>query len=173
MRKAAHPLVETAAASASAQKALRMFDRLLGVTARFLILTAQERAQQQDHDGNANRRIADVKYQKRPEVAKMQVREIDHETHRWPQSPRELLHAIGGSGLFERTKVKQPPQSRDGITTSVRPTLSGPISLDMMSVITAGEIEPSEKTWTRSFNANVKLVSQASPWQETSEICND
>src|SRR5206468_10244774 len=61
----AQPLVASAAASARAEKALRMFGSLLGTTALCLILTAHERAQQQDHDGNANSRIADIEYQKR------------------------------------------------------------------------------------------------------------
>jgi hypothetical protein len=48
-----------------------MFLYLLGVAALCLILTAHERAQQQDHDGNANRRVSNVKYQKWAEFAKM------------------------------------------------------------------------------------------------------
>src|SRR3954452_8750531 len=59
------PPVATLAASTKAVKTLRMFVSLLRVTALFLILTAHERAQQQDQDGNANRGISDVKYQKR------------------------------------------------------------------------------------------------------------
>src|SRR5438270_13394701 len=55
-----------------------MFDSLLGFAALCLILTAQERAQQQDHDGDTNRRIADIEYQKRTECPKVQVREVDH-----------------------------------------------------------------------------------------------
>src|SRR3954467_6829668 len=45
----AQPLVVTAAASAKAVRALRMFDRLLGAIALCMILTAHKRAQQQDH----------------------------------------------------------------------------------------------------------------------------
>jgi hypothetical protein len=41
------------------------------------VLTDQERAQQQDRDRDANRRIADIEYQKRAEVAEMQIEEID------------------------------------------------------------------------------------------------
>src|SRR3954454_22772652 len=74
----AQPLAVTAAPSTRAIKTLRMFDSLLGLTALFLILTAQKGAQQQDHDGNANRRIADIEYQKRAPFAKMQVRKVDH-----------------------------------------------------------------------------------------------
>src|ERR1051325_4069696 len=48
----AHPLVATVAASTTTVKSLRMFLYLLGVAALCLILTAQERAQQQDHDGD-------------------------------------------------------------------------------------------------------------------------
>src|SRR4029079_11269182 len=54
-----------------------MIGCLLGATALCLILTAHERVQQQDHDANANRRIPDVEYQKRAELTKMQVGEID------------------------------------------------------------------------------------------------
>src|ERR1044071_5734066 len=72
------PPVVTVAASTKAVISLRMFVSLLGVAALFLILTAQERAQQQDHDGNANRGIADVKYQKRTPLAKMQISKVDH-----------------------------------------------------------------------------------------------
>src|SRR6185369_664845 len=75
--RAAQPLVANAAVSARAEKALRMFGSLLGIAPCCLILTAQERAQQQDHDANANRRIADVEYQKRPVRTKMQVGEVD------------------------------------------------------------------------------------------------
>src|SRR6476469_1288015 len=58
--KVEQPLVVTAATSTRAVKTLRMFDVLLGAAALCLILTAQERPQQQDHDGNANRGIADI-----------------------------------------------------------------------------------------------------------------
>src|SRR5215212_5576877 len=54
-----------------------MFGSLLGATALCLILTAHERAQQQDHDANANRRIPGVKYQKRAPRTKMQICKID------------------------------------------------------------------------------------------------
>src|SRR5689334_6226523 len=58
LRSAAHPLVVTVAASTTTVKSLRMFLYLLGAAALRLILTAQERAQQQDHDCDANRGIA-------------------------------------------------------------------------------------------------------------------
>src|SRR5206468_10238843 len=58
-RPMAQPAVASTAASARAEKALRMFGSLLGATARCLILTAHERPQQQDDDADADRRIAD------------------------------------------------------------------------------------------------------------------
>src|ERR1700755_2690598 len=73
----AQPLVVTAAASTIAVMALRMFDSLLGLLPFAMTLTAQERAQQQDHDRDANRRIADIEYQKWTEIAEMQVEEVD------------------------------------------------------------------------------------------------
>jgi hypothetical protein len=54
-----------------------MFDGLLGLMPFIMVLTGEERAQQQDHDGDANRRIADIEYQKRTDIAKMQVGEVD------------------------------------------------------------------------------------------------
>ncbi len=41
-----------------------------------LILTGEEGSQQQDHDGNANRGIADIEYQKWTEVAEVKVEEV-------------------------------------------------------------------------------------------------
>src|SRR5438445_10062011 len=69
---AAHPLVARAATNTTAVKALRMFDSLLGA-----FLTGQERTEQQDHDRNTNRGVADIEYQKWAEVAKVQVGEVD------------------------------------------------------------------------------------------------
>src|SRR5690242_6425775 len=73
---AAQPLVASADTTMTAVRALRMFDSLLGAGPFSVILTAQERAQQQDHDGDANRRIADIEYQKWPEVAEMKIGEV-------------------------------------------------------------------------------------------------
>ena len=67
-------------AAAAAPERIRAYAcsiRLLGAIALCLILTAEERAQQQDHDADANRGIADIEYQKRPPRAKMQVGEVD------------------------------------------------------------------------------------------------
>src|SRR6476659_6925608 len=75
--KIEQPPVVTAAASTRTVKALRMFDSRPGLIALWLIRTADEGAQQQDHDGDANRRIADIEYQKRPPLAKMEVGEVD------------------------------------------------------------------------------------------------
>src|SRR4051812_18519593 len=77
-RNVAHPLVATAATMTRAEMALRMFDSLLGLCALCPFLRGQEGPQQQDHDRDANRRIADIEYQKRPEVAEMEVGEVDH-----------------------------------------------------------------------------------------------
>src|SRR5689334_11249476 len=71
--KTPHPAVERAAMIRTAPRALRMFDCLLRS-----LLTGQERAQQQHDDGNANSRIADIEYQKRTEIAEVQVGEVDH-----------------------------------------------------------------------------------------------
>src|SRR5690349_13296411 len=70
--KMPHPAVERAAMIRTAPWALRMFDCLLRS-----LLTGQERAQQQHDDGNANSRITDVEYQKRPPPTKMQIKEVD------------------------------------------------------------------------------------------------
>src|SRR5690242_12528603 len=101
----AHPLVASADTRMRAVRALRMFDSLLGAWPFSVILTAQERAQQQDHDGNANRRIADIEYQKWAEVAEMKICKVDDiaEPHavddvaeRSPQhhSERRLVDAV-------------------------------------------------------------------------------
>src|SRR5258705_13758079 len=71
------PLVATAATKRAAVRVLRMFDRLLGAGPLSLLLTGQERAQQQYHDADANRSIADIEYQKRAEVAEVKVGEVD------------------------------------------------------------------------------------------------
>src|SRR5258705_5443104 len=84
------PLVATAATKRAAVRVLRMFDRLLGAGPLSLLLTGQERAQQQYHDADANRSIADIEYQKRAAhtvyeaqtqiwryTAKVQVGEVD------------------------------------------------------------------------------------------------
>ena len=42
-----------------------------------MILTGEEGSQQQDHDSNANRRIADIEYQKWTEIAEVEVEEVD------------------------------------------------------------------------------------------------
>src|SRR5436309_15625122 len=77
-RNDAQPLVATSVTRTRAVRLLRMFDSLLGPLALCVILTSEERAQQQDHDGDANRRIADIEYQKRAELAEMKVGEVDH-----------------------------------------------------------------------------------------------
>src|SRR3954447_23661931 len=75
----AQPLVASAAASARTVKALRMFDSLLGLRPFMMILTGDKGSQQQDHDGDANRGIADIEYQKRTEIAEVEVEEVDDE----------------------------------------------------------------------------------------------
>src|SRR4051794_17802785 len=77
-RIAAQPLVATAATITRAVTALRMFDRLLGLRALRMVLTSEERTQQQDHYGDANRCVADIEYQKGPEVAEVEVGEVHH-----------------------------------------------------------------------------------------------
>src|SRR5690348_15374684 len=74
---AAQPLVATAATSRTAVMALRMFDCLLGLMPFPMILTGEKGSQQQDHDRDANRRIADIEYQKRTESPEMKVGEVD------------------------------------------------------------------------------------------------
>src|SRR3954447_13587041 len=59
------------ATRSTAAKALRMFDSLLGA-----FLTVKERAQQQDDDGNANRRVSDIEDQERPPFPEMEVGEV-------------------------------------------------------------------------------------------------
>src|SRR5690242_4220388 len=59
----AQPLVARTARARKAMEALRMFDCLPGVGPLTMILTGEERSQQQDHNGNANRGIADIEYQ--------------------------------------------------------------------------------------------------------------
>src|SRR5205809_5579538 len=73
----AQPVAAAAATNVTAKKTLRILWPLLGIAPCFMILTAHEGTQQQDHDGNANRRIADIEYQKGPPRAKLQVGEID------------------------------------------------------------------------------------------------
>src|SRR5215218_10188914 len=98
--RVAQPAVATADSSTAAVMALRMFDSLLRS-----FLTSEEGAQQQDHDGNANRGIADVEYQKWPELAKVQVGEVhdiavpravedvaERSAQHHPQ--RDLVHAV-------------------------------------------------------------------------------
>ena len=60
LRNAAQPLVATSATRTSAVRLLRMFDSLLRPGAFRVVLTSDERTQQQDHDRDANRRIADI-----------------------------------------------------------------------------------------------------------------
>src|SRR4029078_5088691 len=67
----AHPLVARPDTSTRAAKAVRMFDSLLGAWPFVMILTAEEGSEQQDHDGDADRRIADLEYTAWPEVAQM------------------------------------------------------------------------------------------------------
>src|SRR6185369_2443252 len=77
LRKMEQPLVATAATITTAVRTLRMFDSLPGFFTLCALLTSEERSQQQDHDADANRCVADIEYQKRPEVAEMQVSEVD------------------------------------------------------------------------------------------------
>src|SRR5690348_13016002 len=125
VRNAPHPLVVTAAASTRTVKSLRIFMYLLGAAALRLILTAQERAQQQDHDGNANRGIADIEYQKRPPFAKVKVGEIDDIAVQRPvedvaeraakhHAERDLVDAVlfaaDPEGDADRDRARQPDQ---------------------------------------------------------------
>src|SRR4051794_36151510 len=75
-RWCAQPVKTAAPTSTAAKKALRMFDSLLGVATLCLILTSGERAQQQDHDGNADRSIADVEDQEGAPLPEMQIGEV-------------------------------------------------------------------------------------------------
>src|SRR5947209_6685384 len=95
----AHPLVASAAISTARVRTLRMFNSLLGS-----FLTGQEGAEQQDHYRNADRCVPDIEYQKRAEVAEVQVGEVDDiavpravedVTERSAQhhAQRELVHA--------------------------------------------------------------------------------
>src|SRR3954469_15385680 len=78
LRNVAQPLVASVATTTRAERLLRMFDSLLRPRAFRVVLTSDERTQQQDHDGNANRRIADIEDQKRAELSEMQVEEVGH-----------------------------------------------------------------------------------------------
>src|SRR4051794_3624898 len=75
-RLCAQPVTVAAPASSKIVEILRILGFLLGIAPCRLILTSGERVQQQDHDGNADRRIAEVEDQERPPLAEMQVGEI-------------------------------------------------------------------------------------------------
>src|SRR3954471_15287734 len=70
--RVAQPLAPSATTASAAVKVLRMFDGLLG-----RIFTSEEGAEQQDDDRDADRRIADVEDEERPELAEVEVGEID------------------------------------------------------------------------------------------------
>src|SRR5829696_3674668 len=88
-----HPAAESAATSRRAEEALSMFNRLRGVFALWAFLTSEERSQQQDHDADANRCVADIEYQKRPDVAEVQVGEV---------------HDIAETGAIEDVAERSP-----------------------------------------------------------------
>src|SRR5579884_2915512 len=96
----AQPLAASAATARAAIRVLRMFDGLL-----VSLLTSEEGSQQQDDNGNADRRIADVEDEERPPLAEVQVAEVDdiakaHPVADIPEGPaqhhsqRKLVDAI-------------------------------------------------------------------------------
>src|SRR5437868_11269180 len=149
--RAAQPLLATAATMTRAEMALRMFDSLLGALALCRFLRGQERSQQQDHDGDANRCVADIEYQKRPEVSEMKVEEVgdiavkravedvaersaQHHPERGLVDPVLLAPDPHGDGNGDRTRRRDqypPPDRVGGVEEAERNAL----------VLGVGEIE--------------------------------
>ena len=90
-----------------------MFDGLLGLVPFVMILTGEEGSQQQDHDADANRRIADVEYQKRPPRTKMQVEEVDDiavevRSRMLPSAPPSTIPSATLSARFVSRPIHTP-----------------------------------------------------------------